>query len=265
MADNTPLSEAPPAQGQSQAQQLEQPGEKPRPSPRRRSVNVGEAERYGSIVGGLALVLAAVARRGLGGLIFGGLGAVLIRRGVLGHCPMYESMGASTARPQRHGVPGNIGVRVERSITINRSAHEIFKFLRDSRNLPHFMKQLERVEVIDAKRSHWVAKAFQGRALEWDVEIINEHPNELIAWESQAGAKVPNAGSIRLKQAPNGRGTEVRIALEVNPPAGMLGVFGAKLFGETPERAVEEDLALLKQVSETGEIATTEGQPTGRR
>ena len=109
-----------------------------------------------------------------------------------------------------------------------------------------------------------MAKAFNGRTLEWDVAIINEHPNEMIAWESLPGARVPNAGSIRLKTAPNGRGTEVRITLEVNPPSGMLGVFGARLFGMTPEREIEEDLALLKQVSETGEVATTSGQPTGR-
>ena len=230
-----------------------------------RERNVGETERYGSIAGGVALVLAGIARRGFPGLLLGGLGAMFVQRGVTGHCDMYHNFGINTARPQRHGVPDNIGIKVERCITINRSSADIFKFLRDSRNLPRFMKHLERVDVIDFKRSRWVAKPFENRTLEWEVEIINEHPNELIAWESAPGAEVPNAGSIRLKPAPNGRGTEVRITMEIYPPAGMPGAFGAKLFGMSPEREVAEDLALLKQVSETGEVATTRGQPSGRR
>ena len=255
MADTTPTAEAlPPTSA---------PAEPP-PSTRK-PLNVGETERYGSIASGLGLIFAGLARRGLGGVILGGLGAALIQRGVTGHCAMYESMGASTRKKGRHGVPDNVGIKVERSITINRSPQDIFTFVRDARNLPRFMKHLDRVDAIDSKRSHWVAKGMDGRALEWDVRIINEHPNELLAWESEPGARVPNAGSIRLKQAPNGRGTEVRIAVEVYPPEGMLGVFGAKLFGTAPEREVEEDLALLKQVSETGEVATTQGQPTGRQ
>jgi len=221
-------------------------------------INVGEAERYGSIASGVALILAAVVRRGVGGLILGGLGAAFIQRGMTGHCALYESMGVSSAPRKRHGVSGNIGIKVERSITIRRPASDIFRFVRDSRNLPRFMKHLERVVAIDEKRSHWVAKAFAGRVMEWDVEIVNEHPDELLAWESVAGSPVPNAGTIRLKPAADGRGTEVRIALEVCPPAGMLGVLGAKLFGTSPEQEVEDDLAMLKQVSENGDDPAVE-------
>ena len=264
MADSTPLSEA------SQDIQGRQPEQNPEPDfqhgrqgIRRVPINVGEAERYGSIASGVALMLAGLVRRGVGGLILGGLGAAFIQRGVTGHCALYERLGVSGARPQRHGVPGNIGIKVERSISINRPVPEVFRFLRDSRNLPRFMKHLERVEIIGAKRSHWVAKAFNGRRLEWDVEIINEHPNELIAWESTAGARVPNAGAIRLKPTPDGRNTEVRITLEVYPPAGMLGIFGAKLFGVTPEQEVEEDLAMLKRVSDAGEAGSSEGESAG--
>lgn len=255
MAESIPVSEG--------FQKTEQQNQEPQIQ-RQPPLNVGEAERYGSIASGAALVLAAIARRGVGGLILGGLGAMFIQRGLTGHCALYERMGITSAPRQRHGVPGSVGVKVERSITINRPAAEIFRFVRDARNLPKFMKHLERVDVIDEKHSHWVAKSFSGRVIEWDVEIVNEHPDELLTWESAAGSPVPNAGTVRLKAAPNGRGTEVRIAFEVYPPAGMLGVFGAKLVGATPEQEVEEDLAMLKQVSETGEVATTKGQPMGR-
>ena len=47
------------------------------------------------------------------------------------------------------------------------------------------------------------------------------------------------------------------------PPAGALGVAIAKMFGEEPEQQLRSDLRRLKQILETGEIATTDGQPAG--
>ncbi len=231
-----------------------------------RAANVGEGERYTSLLGGLALVLAGIARRGLGGLALAALGVAFIRRGVTGYCALYQKMGVSSARSARPGVPDNLGIKVERSITINRSPEDIFGFWRDVRNLPRFMQNIERVEPQDSNHSHWVARSGKkGVSVEWDAAIINEHPNEMIAWESLPGSSVQNAGSVRFEPAPGGRGTEVKIALEYNPPGGMLGALGARLFGEAPEQQIDEDLGRLKQLLETGELATTAGQPAGVR
>ena len=52
--------------------------------------------------------------------------------------------------------------------------------------------------------------------------------------------------------------------MRYNPPAGSLGAAFAKLFGEEPDQQVNEDLHHFKQIMETGEVATTQGQPTGR-
>jgi uncharacterized membrane protein len=38
----------------------------------------------------------------------------------------------------------------------------------------------------------------------------------------------------------------------------------AKLFGEEPEQQIQEDLRRFKQIMEAGEVASTEGQPSGR-
>jgi uncharacterized membrane protein len=65
--------------------------------------------------------------------------------------------------------------------------------------------------------------------------------------------------------APGGRGTEVHVVLRYDPPAGPVGAAVAKLLGEDPAGAIEEDLRHFKQVMETGEIPTTQGQPTGNR
>jgi uncharacterized membrane protein len=126
------------------------------------------------------------------------------------------------------------------------------------------MDHLESVTVQDDKRSHWVAKAPAGTTVEWDAEIINEKENELIAWRSLDGADVDNAGSVRFSEATGGRGTVVKVSLEYDPPAGIIGSLIAKLFGEEPSQQVQEDLHRFKQVMETGERPTTEGQSSGR-
>jgi uncharacterized membrane protein len=43
----------------------------------------------------------------------------------------------------------------------------------------------------------------------------------------------------------------------------MVGAAIAKLFGESPEQQIQEDLRRFKRVMEAGEIPTTRGQPMG--
>ncbi|MGE5612529.1 MAG: cyclase, partial [Bacillota bacterium] len=101
-----------------------------------------------------------------------------------------------------------------------------------------------------------------GSHVEWDAQVINDEENSLIAWRSQEGASVDNAGSVRFVPAGD-RGTEVRVVLEYIPPAGQIGFMVAKLYGEEPRQQVSEDLYHFKQLMETGEIPSTEGQPQG--
>lgn len=166
-------------------------------------------------------------------------------------------------------------MRVTQSITINRSPEELYRFWRDFQNLPRFMKHLESVHMVSPQpgattdeareeRSHWVAKGPAGTKVEWDAAILEDHPNELISWRSLEGADVENTGSVRFERAPGGRGTVVRVKLQYAPPAGVIGATVAKLLGEDPEWQVKDDLRRFKQVIETGEISTTEGQPAGR-
>jgi uncharacterized membrane protein len=244
--------------------------------------NVGEAERWASLAGGAALALYGLRRRDWAGLALALAGAVLVDRARTGHCPVYGSLGLSSAG----GVPRRLGrgsrergdvtsaaatvnarkaVKVERSVTINRPAQELYDFWRDFEQLPRFMTHLESVTVLDDRRSHWVAKAPAGTEVEWDAEIINEIPGQLIAWKSVAPADVANAGSVHFQTAPGGRGTEVKVVLDYEPPAGRLGAIAAKLLHEEPDTQVREDLRRFKQLMEAGEVPTTEGQPAGRR
>jgi uncharacterized membrane protein len=144
-------------------------------------------------------------------------------------------------------------MHVKKAITVNRSPEELYRFWRDFQNLPRFMDHLDSVEVTDG-RSHWRAKAPAGRTVEWDAEIVEDRPNELIAWRSVDGADVPNSGVVRFKPAPGDRGTEVHVELTYEPPGGALGATIAKLFGEEPEQQVASDLRHFKQVMEAGEV-----------
>ncbi len=155
------------------------------------------------------------------------------------------------------------GVRVEKTVTINKSAEDLYRFWRNFEHLPRFMDHLESVQVKDATHSHWKAKAPAGQSVEWDAVIINDIANEVIAWQS-TDAQIANAGSVRFRGAPGGRGTEVTVNLEYDPPAGKAGMLVAKMFGEEPTQQVQDALRHFKEIMEAGEIPTTDGQPTGR-
>jgi uncharacterized membrane protein len=156
------------------------------------------------------------------------------------------------------GLPRDRTIRVQKSITVNRPPEELYRFWRNFENLPRFMRHLESVQATGETRSHWRAKAPIGMRVEWDAEIINDRPSELIAWRSLEGAQVDNAGSVHFKRAPSGRGTEVRVEVQYIPPGGVIGATVAKLFGEAPEQQVSEDLRRFKQVMEVGEVVQSE-------
>jgi uncharacterized membrane protein len=152
-------------------------------------------------------------------------------------------------------------VDVKKTITINRPPEELYRFWHDFQNLPRFMRHLESVQVAGGggRRSHWMAKAPAGKKVEWDAEIVDDRPNELIAWRSLEGADVDNSGLVRFTPAPGGRGTQVHVELQYNPPGGRAGAKIAKIFGEEPAQQVEDDLRAFKQVVETGEVVLSEG------
>jgi uncharacterized membrane protein len=157
-----------------------------------------------------------------------------------------------------------VTVQVKKSITINRSPEELYRFWHEFQNLPSFMNDLESVQITGEKRSHWIAKGPGGKRIEWDAEITEDRPNELIAWYSLEGSQFENSGSVRFERALGKPGTVVRVEINYRPPAGVLGATVAKIFGAEPKQQLHENLHRFRQLMETGEIITTEGQPAGR-
>ena len=238
-----------------------------RPERADNSINVGKTERLVSGLAAATVAVVALRRKRLRPLLLP-LAANLLSRAVTGRCPVNRAIGRNSARGGRVSPVASVrrgeGVKVEKSVTVNRPADEVYRFWRNFENLPRFMDHLESVTVIDETRSHWVAKAPAGTKVEWDASIHNEIDEELIAWRSLPGSDVNNAGSVHFTPMGDGSSTEVLVVLSYEPPAGKLGAAVAKLLGEEPSKQVDDDLRRLKQVMEASEARGNSTQPAGR-
>jgi uncharacterized membrane protein len=219
---------------------------------------VSETERWGSLITGGALVLTGLSQRSLRGALLAIAGGTLAYHGATGQKSLQDQAIEAT------GI--NKAIRVEKTVTIqNKSPEELYLFWHDFENLPTFMKHLKAVTVVNETRSHWVASAPLGNSVEWDADIITDQVNQLIAWASVDGAAVENSGFVRFQPAPKGRGTEVKVVMEYSVPGGAVTAAIAKVFGEEPEQQIGDDLRCFKMLMEAGELATTEGQSSGRQ
>lgn len=232
--------------------------QKSRPVSRR--LNVGMAERAASLATGFGLLSYVLMYRPKMSLPLGLEAGYMLYRGVTGHCVFYQMLEINRSE---NGIGG---IKAQHSVTINRPGDQLFRIWRNMENLPRFMKHLKSVKVdpADNARSHWVTAGPFGRDIEWDAEIIEERENEYLAWSSLPGSIVESRGSVRFIDAPGGRGTILHVSMEYQPPAGSFGAAFARLFGEEPGQQLRDDLRHFKQMLETGEVPSVEGQPSGR-
>jgi uncharacterized membrane protein len=218
--------------------------------------NVGTWERAASIGLGTMLVASAFRRRVPAGR-GAALGLSLIARGAAGYCPVNAVLGRSLSNGDtRAALGGSRGIKLKERITIARRPEEVYGFWRNLSRLPLFMRHLDTVEPIDDRRSHWVMRGPGGVRLEWDAEVINEIPRELIAWKSLAGADIVSAGSVRFE--PVGQGTEVTVTMQYQPPIGKTGATLAWLAGQSPASHLHDDLQRMKQLLETSRADAAE-------
>ena len=222
------------------------------PEDKSNQADSGEIGKWASLIGGGAMVLMGLRQRSLRGALMAVAGSGLAYKAATSEGGIQEALGV------------NKEIKVEKTVTINKPADELYRYWHNFEQLPTFMKHLKSVTVIDNKRSHWVANAPLDASVEWDADIIEDRENEFISWASVEGADVDNSGFVRFKPAPGNRGTEVKVVIEYAPPGGALTAAIAKLFGEEPNQQIGDDLRRFKMLMEAGEIATTEGQSKGQ-
>jgi uncharacterized membrane protein len=216
------------------------------------SQNVGEWERWLSAAAGLGLVGLGLRHGSLLRLL---AGAGLLYRGMTGHCSMYQALGIDTAdHSDAVAVPAQQGVKIEESVIIQRPAAELFDFWRQLDLLPRVFQHLKEVTLRSQRESHWVAEGPYNTDIEWDAELFNERPNELIAWRSLPGGDLETAGSVRFQSRDNARSTELTVSLKYNPPMGKVGAVTSAWLGADPTRMLKEDLQNFKRQVEAGQL-----------
>lgn len=224
----------------------------------RRDVDLGQPERLVSTAAGGLLLLYSLRNPTPVTLVLGALGAGLIYQGTVGRNVV------ETIRTGQPLIAEPNGLRVKKSMTVNRPAAELYTFWRDLENLPRFMKHVRSVQRHGDGRSHWVVAGPRGTVFKWDAQITVDRLNEMIAWQTVPGSSVEHRGYVKFVPAPHGRGTEVHVALEYQPPGGDAGKLLGTLLGGITEQEIQEQIRNFKSIMETGEIATVKGQTSGR-
>ena len=226
--------------------------------------NIGDQERIGSTTIGAALIGYGLKRRDWLGVLSAIGGGVLLYRGATGYCPVSGSLGQTrrTELTTKEALAGSRGVNVCEAVTIQRSADELYREWRNLEALPEKMKHVQSVQELSDGTSHWCALGPAGKTFEWDAEILQDIPGQLLSWRSLAGADVISAGSVNFDETPSG--TRVTVRLQYDPPGGKIGAYVAWLMRQEPSQQIREDLRTWKSRLEAGEAPTTEGQTSAR-
>ncbi|WP_374273824.1 SRPBCC family protein [Brevundimonas sp.] len=152
-----------------------------------------------------------------------------------------------------------------RAAMINRPRDELYAYWRDLSNLPAFMENVKSVEALSQDRSTWTIAGPAGIDVELTSEITEDRPGEYIAWTATEESDVDHEGWIEFRDNAFGRGTEVRLFISYDPPAGVIGKLAAKVMQREPRIQARRDLRRFKQLMETGEIPTSQAPDAAPR
>ena len=139
---------------------------------------------------------------------------------------------------------------VEKSIQVDVPVHTAYNQWTQFEDFPQFMGGVSEVRQLDDRTIHWVAE-IGGVKREWDATILEQVPDEKIAWAATEGAT--NAGAVYFTPIGTDQ-TSVRLSLEYEPE-GLVEQAGDAL--NIVERQAEADLEKFKEFIES------EGSPTG--
>lgn len=171
----------------------------------------------------------------------------------------------STAFTDDDRVDGEFEASSVRAVLINRPRAALYAFWRDFRNLPRFMENVRSVELMESGRSSWMVAGPGGIEVELVSEITEDRPGEYIAWRSLAESDIDHEGWIEFRDNAFGRGTEVRVFISYDPPAGAVGKLVAKVMQREPRVQARRELRRFKQLMETGEVSTSKAPDAAPR
>jgi uncharacterized membrane protein len=189
----------------------------------------------------------------LAGIMLGVYG--LVRRGAWGAVLRTVATGMLARTAGSYG-PGGLGVGsdrrravdIQKTLYIDAPVEQVYAFWSNYENFPLFMSHVRQVDDLGGGRSHWSVKGPGGVPIEWSATLTQQTANEVIAWRSEAGSMLENAGMIRF--TPSATGTRVDLRLCYHPPVGGAGQAVAELLGSDPRAKLNEDLGRMKALLE---------------
>jgi uncharacterized membrane protein len=142
-----------------------------------------------------------------------------------------------------------------------RSPKEVFAFWREPENLQRLMHSHEG-EGGDQQQAE---PGWWSRLRDWKPELVESREPEYLLWRSGKGSPLKVTAEIQIQPQPQSerRGTAVYLSMKYALPGGPLGIAAASPLKKVVELGARALLQRSKQLMETGEIATTAGQPTG--
>lgn len=203
-------------------------------------------------VGSGALALYGALRRNLIGAFVGSVGLGMFAR-ALTNKPAKRIFGVEAGRR---------AVDVQKTINVNAPVGEVYEFWSNFENFPRFMSHVNEVKDLGNGRSRWTVDGPGGVPVSWNAIITQQRDNEVLAWRSEEGAVVGNAGIVRFESNEQG-GTRIDVKMTYNPPAGSLGHAVATFFGSDPKSAMDDDLVRFKTLIEQGKT-TGDGETVTR-
>lgn len=212
--------------------------------------------RNSALAGGGLLALYALTRRSPLALMLGLAGAALLARGATNQSLLGMLRGRGMSMDQT--------VDFSKSIHIDAAPDDVYDLWTNYENFPHFMSHVVEVRDLGRGRSHWVVRGPGGSEFEWNSILTEQTRPHRLAWRSEAGAEIPQSGSIQFE--PQRGGTRVTVRMSYTPPAGALGHGLATLLGSDPKAQMDDDLARMKAFIERGAVPRdTSRSRTGSR
>jgi uncharacterized membrane protein len=208
--------------------------------------NWSPATRLLSSVGGSLLTLYGLTRKGVAKPVLSTAGLVLTARGMT-NLDTRSLLGLGL---------GENAIRVNKSINIFAPIDEVYQFWRNFENFPLFMNHVKAINV-QGDTSTWTVVGPGDSSYQFQSEITQDIPNELIAWETRPESDIHSSGFVRFDGNRDGS-TRVTVQMSYVPPVGALGHAVAQLFGVDPRQSMHEDLMRLKTLLEEGKTSTEE-------
>jgi uncharacterized membrane protein len=209
------------------------------------------AARNSALAGGGLLALYALSRRSPLAWMLGLAGAALLARGAANQ-PLLPLL-------RGRGMGMDQTIDFSKSIHIDAAPDDVYDVWTHYENFPHFMSHVVEVRDLGRGRSHWVVRGPGGSEFEWNAVLTEQTRPHRLAWRSEAGAEIPQSGSIQFE--PHRGGTRVTVHMSYTPPAGAIGHGLATLLGSDPKSQMDDDLARMKAFIERGAVPRDAARP----